>query len=119
MEYLQSHPKVKSIYHPSLTQKELYAKYYPNGVGSIFTFFVEGGEAEAWRFIDSLELFSLVANDADVKPLVIHPYTTTHSQLTVYELDEQGITPSSVRLSIGTEHIDDIIADLDNAFKTI
>ncbi|MFR9577201.1 MAG: O-acetylhomoserine aminocarboxypropyltransferase/cysteine synthase family protein [Rikenellaceae bacterium] len=119
VEYLQSHPKVKNIYHPLLTQKELYAKYYPNGAGSIFTFEIEGGEDAAWKFIDSLELFSLVANVADVKSLVIHPYTTTHSQLTAEELLSQGITPSSVRLSIGTEHIDDIIADLDNAFKKL
>ncbi len=119
VEYLQSHPKIKNIYHPSLTQKELYAKYYPNGAGSIFTFEVEGGEDAAWKFIDSLELFSLVANVADVKSLVIHPYTTTHSQLTAKELLSQGITPSSVRLSIGTEHIEDILADLDNAFKNI
>ncbi len=119
VEYLQSHPKVKRIYHPALTQRELYTKYYPNGAGSIFTFEIEGGADVAWRFIDSLELFSLVANVADVKSLVIHPYTTTHSQLSDEELLSQGITPSSIRLSIGTEHIEDIIADLDNAFKHI
>ncbi len=119
VEHLQNHPKVAKVYHPSLSQKDLYAKYYPNGAGSIFTFEIEGGEESAWKFIDSLELFSLVANVADVKSLVIHPYTTTHSQLTVEELQSQGITPSVVRLSIGTEHIDDIIADLDNAFTKI
>ncbi|MFI3303494.1 MAG: O-acetylhomoserine aminocarboxypropyltransferase/cysteine synthase family protein [Rikenellaceae bacterium] len=119
VEYLQNHPKVVKIYHPLLTQKELYTKYYPNGAGSIFTFEIEGGVDAAWRFIDSLELFSLVANVADVKSLVIHPYSTTHSQLTSEELLSQGITPSSVRLSIGTEHIEDIILDLDNAFENI
>ncbi len=119
VEYLQKHPKVAKVYHPTLTQKELYAKYYPNGAGSIFTFEIEGDVDAAWRFIDSLKLFKLVANVADVKSLVIHPYTTTHSQLTPGELQAQGITPSSIRLSIGTEHIDDIIADLDNAFKNI
>lgn len=119
IEYLQNHPKVAKIYHPILTQKELYTKYYPNGAGSIFTFEIKGDIDTTWRFIDSLELFSLVANVADVKSLVIHPYTTTHSQLTPEELQSQKITPSSIRLSIGTEHIDDIISDLDNAFKNI
>ncbi len=119
VEYLQNHPKVAKVYHPSLSQKELYTKYYPNGAGSIFTFEVIGGEDAAWRFIDSLELFSLVANVADVKSLVIHPYTTTHSQLSPEELLSQGITPSVVRLSIGTEHIDDIIEDIDNGLNKI
>ncbi len=119
VEYLSSHHKVKAIHHPSLNQKELYTKYYPNGAGSIFTFEVGGGVDEAWEFINSLQLFSLVANIADVKSLVIHPYTTTHSQLTQEELQAQAITPSSIRLSVGTEHIDDIIEDLDNALSNI
>ena len=119
VDYLSNHPRVKAIHHPSLNQKELYAKYYPNGAGSIFTFEIEGGVEDAWKFIDSLNLFSLVANIADVKSLVIHPYTTTHSQLTPEESKSQSITPSTIRLSIGTEHIDDIIADLDCALKNI
>ncbi len=119
VNYLKNHSKVAKVYHPTLTQKELYTKYYPNGAGSIFTFEIAGDVDAAWRFIDSLKLFKLVANVADVKSLVIHPYTTTHSQLTPEELEKQGITPSSIRLSIGTEHIDDIIADLENAFKNI
>ena len=108
--------------HPSLAghrDHALYEKYYPQGGGSIFTFEINGGQDEAWRFIDSLEIFSLLANVADVKSLVIHPYTTTHSQMTPDELAQQHITPSTVRLSIGTEHIDDIIADLDQALAAI
>lgn len=115
-------PKVEHINHPSLPEsgyKELYDKYFPNGGGSIFTFEVKGGEAEALRFIDNLQVFSLLANVADVKSLVIHPATTTHSQLNAEELEEQGIRPNTVRLSIGTEHIDDILFDLEEAFKAI
>ena len=105
--------------HPSLPSHPdhaLYNKYFPNGGGSIFTFEIKGDEQTAWKFIDSLEIFSLLANVADVKSLVIHPYTTTHSQMTPEELEQQHITPSTIRLSIGTEHIDDIIADLSQAF---
>ncbi|MDO4869153.1 MAG: O-acetylhomoserine aminocarboxypropyltransferase/cysteine synthase [Bacillota bacterium] len=119
IEYLRSHPQVGKINHPSLPDHpdhELYEKYFPNGGASIFTFEIKGGQAEAWKFIDSLEIFSLLANVADVKSLVIHPASTTHSQLTAEELADQGITPSTIRLSIGTEHIDDIIADLDKGF---
>ena len=108
--------------HPALESHhdhKLYQKYFPNGGGSIFTFEIKGGEQEAWKFIDSLEIFSLLANVADVKSLVIHPYTTTHSQLSEEELKEQHITPSTIRLSIGTEHIDDIINDLSQAFDKI
>ncbi|MDE6858400.1 MAG: PLP-dependent transferase, partial [Alistipes sp.] len=104
--------------HPSLPDHpchELYERYFPNGGGSIFTFEIAGGQQAAWRFIDSLEIFSLLANVADVKSLVIHPYTTTHSQMSPAELAAQHITPSTVRLSIGTEHIDDLIADLEQA----
>lgn len=122
VEYLARHPKVASVSHPSLPShhdNELYKKYFPNGAGSIFTFEIKGGQEEAWKFIDSLKIFSLLANVADVKSLVIHPYTTTHSQMSPEELEQQHITPSTVRLSIGTEHIDDIIADLDNAFNAI
>ena len=122
VQFLASHPKVAKVNHPSLPSHpdhELYNRYYPNGAGSIFTFEVKGGVEEAWRFIDSLEIFSLLANVADVKSLVIHPYTTTHSQLTPEELAQQHITPASVRLSIGTEHIDDIIADLAQALDKI
>lgn len=122
VEYLSSHPKVAKVNHPSLTDhrdNSLYNKYFPNGGGSIFTFEIKGDEKDAWKFIDSLEIFSLLANVADVKSLVIHPYTTTHSQMTPEELEQQHITPSTIRLSIGTEHIDDIIADLDQAFKKI
>ena len=122
IEFLKNHPKVEHINHPSLPEsgyKELYDKYFPNGGGSIFTFEVKGGEAEALRFIDNLQVFSLLANVADVKSLVIHPATTTHSQLNAEELEEQGIRPNTVRLSIGTEHIDDILFDLEEAFKTI
>lgn len=122
VQFLASHPKVAKVNHPSLPSHpdhELYKRYYPNGAGSIFTFEVKGGVEEAWRFIDSLEIFSLLANVADVKSLVIHPYTTTHSQMTPEELAQQHITPASVRLSIGTEHIDDIIADLAQALDKI
>ncbi|MCM1312057.1 MAG: O-acetylhomoserine aminocarboxypropyltransferase/cysteine synthase [Bacteroides sp.] len=122
VEYLSRHPKVAKVNHPSLPQHpdhELYKQLYPNGGGSIFTFEIKGGEAEAWKFIDSLEIFSLLANVADVKSLVIHPYTTTHSQMTPEELAQQHITPSTVRLSIGTEHIDDLIADIEQALAKI
>ncbi|MGM9829015.1 MAG: O-acetylhomoserine aminocarboxypropyltransferase/cysteine synthase family protein [Muribaculaceae bacterium] len=122
VQFLASHPKVAKVNHPSLPSHpdhELYNRYYPNGGGSIFTFEVKGGVEEAWRFIDSLEIFSLLANVADVKSLVIHPYTTTHSQMSPEELAQQHITPASVRLSIGTEHIDDIIADLAQALDKI
>lgn len=122
IDYLKNNPKVKSISHPSLPDQPtnaLYKKYFPNGAGSIFTFDIKGGEEEAKKFIDSLELFSLLANVADVKSLVIHPASTTHSQLTEAELLEQGISPSTIRLSIGTEHINDILADLEQAFAKI
>jgi O-acetylhomoserine (thiol)-lyase len=122
VEYLSKHPKVAHVNHPSLPdhpQHALYEKYFPNGGASIFTFEVKGGQEEAHKFIDSLEIFSLLANVADVKSLVIHPATTTHSQLTDEELADQGITRSTIRLSIGTEHIDDIIADLEQAFEKI
>ena len=122
VDYLSKHPKVKKVNHPSLSDHpdhHLYKKYFPNGGGSIFTFEVEGGEKEAWKFIDSLEIFSLLANVADVKSLVIHPATTTHSQMIPEELEQQHITPSTVRLSVGTEQIDDIIADLDRALSKI
>ena len=122
VDYLAKHPKVKSVSHPSLPSHRdnaLYNKYFPNGGGSIFTFEINGTEADAWKFIDSLQIFSLLANVADVKSLVIHPYTTTHSQMSPQELEEQHITPSTVRLSIGVEHVDDIIADLDQAFAQI
>lgn len=121
-QFLANHPKVEQVNHPSLPDHkdhELYTRLYPNGAGSIFTFEIKGGEKEAWKFIDSLEIFSLLANVADVKSLVIHPYTTTHSQLSAEELERQLITPSTIRLSIGTEHIDDIIADLAQALETI
>ncbi len=122
VEYLANHPLVEKVNHPSLPdhpQHKLYQKYFPNGGGSIFTFDVKGGQDEAWRFIDALKIFSLLANVADVKSLVIHPATTTHSQLSEAELAEQNIRPSTIRLSIGTEHIDDILADLDNGFAAI
>lgn len=121
IEYLNSHPLVEKINHPSLDPKyiDLYNKYFPNGAGSIFTFEIKGGEKEAKKFIDSLEIFSILANVADVKSLVIHPATTTHSQLSPEELAEQNIKPNTIRLSIGTEHIDDILADLDRAFKAV
>lgn len=122
VDFLKSHPKVAKVNHPSLADHPdhaLYCKYFPNGAASIFTFEVKGGQEEAWRFIDSLRIFSLLANVADVKSLVIHPYTTTHSQMTDEELAQQHITPSTVRLSIGTEHIDDILADLEQALAAI
>ena len=122
VDFLKSHPKVDKVNHPSLESHpdhQLYQKYFPKGGGSIFTFEIKGGEKEAWQFIDSLKIFSLLANVADVKSLVIHPYTTTHSQMTPEELEQQHITPSTVRLSIGTEHIDDIIDDLSQAFDKI
>lgn len=122
VDYLSKHPKVAKVNHPSLPDHPdhaLYQKYFPNGGGSIFTIEIKGGEKEAWKFIDSLEIFSLLANVADVKSLVIHPYTTTHSQMTPEELAQQHITPSTVRLSIGIEHIDDIIDDLAQALDKI
>ena len=122
VDYLSKHPKVEKVNHPSLPthpDHELYNKYFPNGAGSIFTFEIKDGQEAAWKFIDSLEIFSLLANVADVKSLVIHPYTTTHSQMSPEELAQQHITPSTVRLSIGTEYIDDIIDDLDQAFAKI
>ncbi|MGN0530859.1 MAG: O-acetylhomoserine aminocarboxypropyltransferase/cysteine synthase family protein [Eubacterium sp.] len=121
IDYLNNHPLVEKVNHPSLNPKykPLYDRYFPNGAGSIFTFDIKGGEAEAKKFIDSLQIFSLLANVADVKSLVIHPKTTTHSQLSPEEFEEQGIHDNTIRLSIGTEHIDDIIADLDQAFKAI
>ena len=122
INFLAGHPKVARINHPSLPthpDHALYQKYFPKGAGSIFTFEIKGGEKEAWKFIDSLQISSLLANVADVKSLVIHPYTTTHSQLSPEELAEQHITPATVRLSIGTEHIDDILDDLKQAFDQI
>ena len=120
VDFLSRHPRVRSVSHPSLPSHrdhELYRKYYPEGAASIFTFEIDGTQEDAWKFIDSLKIFSLLANVADVKSLVIHPYTTTHSQMSPEELTQQHITPSTVRLSIGVEHIDDIIADLDQALK--
>ena len=122
LDYLVNHPLVEKVYHPSLTDHpdhELYKKYFPNGGGSIFTFDIKGGKEEAFRFIDGLKIFSLLANVADVKSLVIHPATTTHSQLTDEELDAAGIHQNTIRLSIGTEHIDDISADLENGFAAV
>lgn len=122
IEYLKTQPLVEHINHPSLDDspyKELYDRYFPNGAGSIFTFEIKGDAKTAQKFIDSLEIFSLLANVADVKSLVIHPATTTHSQLTDEELLDQGIKPNTIRLSIGTENIDDIIFDLDEAFKEV
>ena len=121
LEYLQSQPLVEAINHPSLNPKykALYDKYFPNGAGSIFTFTIKGGEKEAKKFIDSLKIFSILANVADVKSLVIHPATTTHSQCTAEELEDQNIYPNTIRLSIGTEHYEDIIWDLDQAFKVL
>ncbi len=122
VEFLNSHPQVEKVNHPSLADHpdhEVYKRYFPNGGGSIFTFDIRGGKEEAWRFIDNLRIFSLLANVADVKSLVIHPASTTHSQLTEEELLDQGIKPNTIRLSIGTEHIDDIIADLENGFAAI
>ena len=121
VEFLSNHPQVEKVSHPSLPDHPdhaLYEKYFPNGGASIFTFEINGGQAEAHKFIDSLEIFSLLANVADVKSLVIHPATTTHSQLSPEELLDQGIKPNTIRLSIGTEHIDDIIADLEKGFAS-
>ena len=122
VEYLSNHPQVVRVNHPSLSKngnKKLYDKYFPNGGGSIFTFEIEGNDETAKNFIDHLQIFSLLANVADVKSLVIHPASTTHSQLSVKELIDQGIKPNTIRLSIGTEHVEDIIADLDQAFEAI
>lgn len=122
VEYLDSHPLVEKVNHPSLPghpDHALYKKYFPEGGASIFTFEIKGGKDAAWKFIDSLEIFSLLANVADVKSLVIHPASTTHSQLSEEELLDQGITPGTIRLSIGTEHIDDIIADLEKGFAAL
>ena len=122
VEFLAKHPQVERVNHPSLPEHPdhaLYEKYFPNGGGSIFTFEIKGGVEEAHKFIDSLQIFSLLANVADSKSLVIHPATTTHSQLTTQELAEQDIKPNTIRLSIGTEHIDDIITDLTNAFAAV
>lgn len=122
-QYLANHPQVEKVHHPSVSddpkQQALYRKYFPNGGGSIFTFEIKGDARKAKDFIDNLELFSLLANVADVKSLVIHPASTTHSQLNEEELAEQGIRPNTIRLSIGTEHIDDIIEDLEEAFKAV
>lgn len=122
VEFLENHPKVEKVNHPSLSDHpdhDLYEKYFPNGGGSIFTFELKGGQDEAWKFIDNLKIFSLLANVADVKSLVIHPASTTHSQLSEEELLDQGIKKNTVRLSIGTEHIDDIIEDLEKGFASI
>ena len=122
VEFLSRHPQVSKVNHPSLPEHPdhaLYEKYFPNGGASIFTIEIKGGQEAAWKFIDNLKIFSLLANVADVKSLVIHPATTTHSQLNEAELAEQGITPGTIRLSIGTEHIDDIIADLENGFAAV
>ena len=122
MTFLNGHPKVERVNHPSLPdhpEHALYARYFPNGDASIFTFEIKGGQPAAFRFIDHLRLFSLLANVADVKSLVIHPATTTHAQLSEAELADQGITPSTVRLSIGTEHIDDLLADLEAGFAAV
>lgn len=122
VDYLANHPQVEKVNHPSLPehpQHALYEKYFPNDGASIFTFDIKGGQAEAYKFIDNLEIFSLLANVADVKSLVIHPATTTHSQLSTEELEDQGIHPNTIRLSIGTEHIDDIIADLEKGFAAV
>lgn len=123
VKYLAAHPQVEKVNHPSVTgdasQQALYKKYFPNGGGSIFTFEIKGDAEQAKKFIDNLELFSLLANVADVKSLVIHPASTTHSQLNEAELLEQGIRPNTIRLSIGTENVDDIIEDLEEAFQVI
>ena len=122
VKYLVNHPQVEKVNHPSLPDHlnhALYEKYFPNGGASIFTFEIKGGQEEAWRFIDNLKIFSLLANVADVKSLVIHPASTTHSQLSPEELLDQGIKPNTIRLSIGIEHIDDIIADLENGFASL
>ena len=123
VQYLNNHPQVEKVHHPSVSkdpeQQALYKKYFPNGGGSIFTFEIKGDAETAKKFIDNLELFSLLANVADVKSLVIHPASTTHAQLNEEELADQGIKPNTIRLSIGTENIDDIIEDMDEAFKAI
>ena len=122
VKFLASHPPVEKVNHPSLENHpdhELYRKYFPDGGGSIFTFEIKGGQEAAWKFIDSLRLFSILANVADVKSLVIHPYTTTHSQMSPQELADQHITPSTIRLSVGVEHIDDIIEDLNRGFAAL
>ena len=122
MEFLVNHPMVESVSHPSLPDHPdhaLYEKYFPNGGASIFTFRIKGGREEAFKFIDSLKIFSLLANVADVKSLVIHPASTTHAQLTDEELANVGIYQNTIRLSIGTEHIDDILADLDQALNAV
>ena len=122
VEYLVNHPLVEKVNHPSLPDHpdhEVYKRYFPNGGASIFTFEIKGGQKEAWTFIDNLTIFSLLANVADVKSLVIHPASTTHSQLSAEELEDQGIRPNTIRLSIGTEHIDDIIADLEAGFAAV
>lgn len=123
VQYLAKHPQVERVHHPSVSddpkQQALYRKYFPNGGGSIFTFEIKGDDRKAKDFIDNLELFSLLANVADVKSLVIHPASTTHSQLNEEELADQGIKSNTIRLSIGTEHIEDIIEDLDEAFKAV
>lgn len=122
VDFLKQHPKIEAVNHPSLPEHPdhtLYNRYFPKGAGSIFTIEVKGGAAEAQKFIDNLEIFSLLANVADVKSLVIHPASTTHSQLNEEELAEQGIRPNTVRLSIGTEHIDDLIADISQALEKI
>lgn len=122
-QYLKDHPQVEKVHHPSVSedpeQQELYGKYFPNGGGSIFTFEIKGDARKAKDFIDQLELFSLLANVADVKSLVIHPASTTHSQMSEEELEDSGIKPNTIRLSIGTEHAADIIEDLEEAFKAI
>ena len=122
VQFLKNHPQVEKVNHPSLgtgRQKQLYDKYFPHGAASIFTFEIKGDSNTAKKFTESLELFSLLANVADVKSLVIHPATTTHSQLTQEELLDQGIKPNTIRLSIGTEHIDDLIADLERGFAAV
>ena len=123
VHYLHNHPQVARVHHPSISedaeQKRLYDSYFPKGGASIFTFEIQGGAEEAKTFIDSLEIFSLLANVADVKSLAIHPASTTHAQLTQKEQEEQGIRPNTIRLSIGTEHIDDILEDLDTAFRRV
>lgn len=122
VDYLKHHSKVEAVHHPSIEGEaghELYKKYLPNGGGSIFTFEIKGGIAEAHKFIDNLEIFSLLANVADSKSLVIHPATTTHSQCNEQELAEQGIKPNTIRLSVGTENIEDLIAALDDAFAAV